>query len=335
MKALVARGPGNFQLEDVPEPIVVDGGRLIEVEAAGVCAIDRMLWRGDGPWQPSWPMVPGHELLGHDLETGERITVEVKLPCGDCRWCLAGRDNICPQARHLGSSIPGAFADLVALPAGARVHVVPDDLAMESAVLAEPMACALHAVRRAALPARATVPADTTVPADRTVLADRTVAILGLGPIGALAMYAARAEGAGRVVAVTRTPDKAALARDLGADEAIDVTAGALDLADVVVDCSGDPAAAVLALDLVLPGGTVVLSGVYRAPALLDLNQVAVFKELTVIGAHLAPGCFPDAIAMLPWVDSGLIVSAVRLLDDFRGALEPSKHPRLKEMFIP
>ncbi|PZS26924.1 MAG: hypothetical protein DLM59_17315, partial [Pseudonocardiales bacterium] len=118
-------------------------------------------------------------------------------------------------------------------------------------------------------------------------------------------------------------------------DEVVDASAGALDLADVVVECSGDPAAARLALDLAVPGGTVVLYGVYRTPASIDLNQVAEFKELTVAGGHLAPGCFPDAISMLSWVDSGLIVTAVRLLDDFRGALEDSRHPRLKEVLLP
>ncbi len=317
MRALVAHSPGDFRLADLPEPEVAEGGRLIEVEAAGVCAADRMLWRGDGPWQVPWPLIPGRELLGHDAETGERLAVEVKVPCGYCRWCAAGRDNLCPQGRHLGSGFAGAFADRVALPAGARVHRVPDELAMETAVLAEPMACALHAVRRARM------------------APGSTAAVIGLGTVGALATYAARAEGAARVVAVTRTQEKAALAHDLGADEVVDASAGALDLADVVVECSGDPAAARLALDLAVPGGTVVLYGVYRTPASIDLNQVAEFKELTVAGGHLAPGCFPDAISMLSWVDSGLIVTAVRLLDDFRGALEDSRHPRLKEVLLP
>jgi len=134
---------------------------------------------------------------------------------------------------------------------------------------------------------------------------------------------------------VTRTEAKAALARDLGADDVLDVSAGALDVADVVVECSGDPAAIRLALDLAVPGGTVVLYGIYRSPATVDLNQITEFKELTVIGAHLAPGCFPAAIAMLSGVDSDLLVTGVRLLDDFRSALEPATHPRLKEVLIP
>lgn len=317
MRALVAHGPGDYRLTDVAEPARPEGGRLIEVEAAGVCAADRMLWRGDGPWELTWPMVPGHELLGHDVESGERITVEVKVPCGRCACCLAGRCNLCPDGAHLGSGIPGAFADRVALPPGALTHQVPEGLPMEAAVLAEPMACALHAVRRAA-------------PATGC-----TIAVLGFGAVGALATYAARAEGAGRVLAVTRNPEKAALARDLGVDDVLDVHAGALDLADVVIECSGDPAAVTLALDLVAPGGTVVLYSVYRGPATVDLNRVAEFKELTVVGAHLAPGCFPDAIALLSDVDSDAIVTAVRLIDDFRGALEPSAHLRLKEVLVP
>ncbi len=317
MRALVAYGPGDFRLQEVAPPAVPAGGRLVEVEAAGVCAGDRMLWRGDGPWELSWPMVPGHELLGHDLETGERLTVEVKVPCGRCRSCLAERENLCAEGTHLGSSFAGAFADLVALPTGARVHPVPDGLPMESAVLAEPMACALHAVRRGA-------------PAPGA-----TVAVIGLGAVGALATYAARSEGAGAVMVVTRTEEKAALARDLGVDEVLHVSAGALDCADVVVECSGDPAAVRLALDLAMPGGTVVLYGVYRSPATVDLNQIAEFKELTVVGGHLAPGCFPDAIRLLSLVDSDVLVTGVRLLDDFRSALQPSTHPRLKEVLVP
>ncbi|MGH8903210.1 MAG: hypothetical protein ACRDYA_16460 [Egibacteraceae bacterium] len=57
MKALVAHGPGDFRLSEVPEPEVPEGGWLVEVEAAGVCAADRMLWRGDGPWALTWPFV--------------------------------------------------------------------------------------------------------------------------------------------------------------------------------------------------------------------------------------------------------------------------------------
>ncbi|MGH8910611.1 MAG: zinc-binding dehydrogenase, partial [Egibacteraceae bacterium] len=228
-----------------------------------------------------------------------------------------GRANLCPHGAHVGSGIPGAFAQRLALPAAALVHPVPDALGLAAAVLAEPMACALHAVRRAG------------------VREGDTVAVIGIGTVGALALHCARAEGAGTLLAVTRTPEKAALALALGADEALDVTSGARDLADVVVECSGDPRAAARALDLAVPGGRVGLYGVYRTAARLDLNQIAEFKELTVAGGHLAPGCFPDAIRLLAGIRADLIVTGIRPLDQAVAALEPSPHPRLKEVLVP
>lgn len=97
---------------------------------------------------------PGHELLGRVIggerfPAGTRVTAEVKLPCGSCEWCGRDERHLCPHGRHLGSGIAGAFAERVALPHEAVVHAVPDALTTRQAVLAEPMACALHAVRRA------------------------------------------------------------------------------------------------------------------------------------------------------------------------------------------
>lgn len=322
MRAVVARGPRAFDVEEVPEPAVPAGGRLVEVEAAGVCAADRMLWRGDGPWAGlRWPFIPGHEVLGRDLETGERLTVEVMVPCGRCARCTAGRTNLCPQGTHVGSGIPGGFAERLALPPEARIHLVPDRLPLPSAVLAEPMACALHAVRRAAVR-----PGDSVV-------------VLGLGSIGALAVHAARAEGAARVVAVTRSAARSAFAVEVGADQGVtERTAEStlVDTADVVLECSGDPRLAATALRLATPGGRVVLYGVYRRPATVDLNQIAEFKELTVTGGHLAPGCFPDAIRLLDTVPGERLVTAVRPLDAVGSALAPATGgARIKEVLVP
>jgi D-arabinose 1-dehydrogenase-like Zn-dependent alcohol dehydrogenase len=113
MKAILARGPGHFDEVDIAEPVVPQGGRLLRVEATGVCAADRMLWNGTGPWQLRWPFVPGHEILGRDVDTGERLTVEVSVPCGQCGFCKAGRTGRratsgqrCPVASPSGSRCP-------------------------------------------------------------------------------------------------------------------------------------------------------------------------------------------------------------------------------------
>lgn len=319
MRAVVARGPGSFTVEDVPDPV---GGLVVEVEAAGVCAADRMLFSGGHPWgELAWPFTPGHELLGRvvtsdgRLPVGARVTAEVKLPCGSCAACARAEPHLCPYGRHLGSGIPGAFAERVSLPAEALVHVVPDGLTTRQAVLAEPMACALHAVRRAGVQ-----------PGDR-------VAVAGLGGLGALAVHAARAQGAATVTAVVRTPQKASLARGLGYDEAVQQPAEASY--DTVLDVSGSVDAVEVLLRAVRPGGRVGVYGVYDRPLSLDLNALAEFGELTVAGGHLAPGCFPEAIALLAGVDGDAVVTGEHPLDRMTDALLPSNRPRLKEIVRP
>ena len=318
MKAVMAYAPYRFEPAELPDPVAGEGGRVLAVEAAGVCAADRMLWNGTGPWRVAWPFTPGHEILGRDTVTGERLTVEVKVPCGRCRYCAGGRGNLCPTGRHLGSDLPGGFAEKVALPPGALVHPVPDALDFTTAVLAEPMACAVHAVRRAGVR-----------PGDR-------VAVVGLGAVGALAVHALRARSVSCVVAVVRGRYKAELATALGAEPvrsgAVRADEAPVDSCDAVVECSGDPAAAELALRLAAPGGRVSLYSVYPKPSTVDFNVLAEVKELTLAGGHLAPGCFPEAIGLLATLPAGLVVTAVRRLPELDRALGPSDGRRVKEV---
>lgn len=321
MKAVVAQGPGKFELTELAEPKEYDGGRVLSVEAVGVCAADRMLWHGTGPWQVHWPITPGHEILARDVHTGERFTVEVSVPCGRCRRCASGRTNLCPHGRHVGSDVPGGFAERLALPSDALLHPVSEALTTRCAVLAEPLACAVHAADRAG------------------ISSGDTVAVIGLGAVGALTVHVARARGARQVLAVVRTDARAELARALGAEP---VRAGtslspddAADTVDAVVECSGDPDAARTALRLAAPGGRVCLYSVYQRPAQVDLNQIAEFKELTVLGGHLAPGCFPEAVRLLPTVPADLIVTAMRPLPDYAQALDDPTGPRVKEVLLP
>lgn len=319
MRAVLARGPGAFAVEQVDEP---RGPLLVEVEAAGVCAADRMLWTGRHPWGAlDFPFIPGHELLGRisasdgRLPVGTRVTAEVKLPCGRCAWCARAEPHLCPHGRHLGSGIPGAFAERLALPAGAIVHEVPDGLSTRQAVLAEPMACALHAVQRAGVQ-----------PGDR-------VAVAGLGGLGALAVHACRAQGAAHVTAVVRSAEKASLAVELGYDAA--TTSPDDDAFDTVLDLSGNVDAVAVLLPAVRAGGRVGIYGVYDRPLALDLNTLAEFGGRTVSGGHLAPGCFPAAIALLAAVDGDLVVTGTHALENLTDALEGADRPRLKEIVLP
>ena len=339
MRALVAHAPGDFRLEERGRPRPREGA-VVEVEAAGVCAADRMLWRGDGPWSLRWPFVPGHELLGRiswidddtagrwGVDEGDRVTAEVMVPCGSCPSCRAGRTNLCPSGRHLGSGLPGAFAEALALPPAAVVHRVPEHLSTAAGVMAEPAACAVHCVRRAGL------------------RAGEVVGVAGIGAIGGAVLGMAAGLGA-RVVAVVNRPERGELARHLGAGEVVDGSAGGgveqlLELTDrrgpdVFIDCSGSPEAVEVGLRAVAPGGRVVLYGVYRRPATVDLNLLAEHKELDVRGGHLAPGAFPEALELLAAgvVDAERLVTDRHPLERGRDALEPGGPGRVKAVLVP
>jgi 2-desacetyl-2-hydroxyethyl bacteriochlorophyllide A dehydrogenase len=316
VRAVAAHGPGDFRLEEVEAPVLPDDGLLVEVEATGVCAADRMLWSGRHPWgELAWPFIPGHELLGRvvagHLPAGTRVTAEVKLPCGSCASCLRGEGHLCPRGRHLGSGIPGGFADLVALPASTRVHIVPDGLDRDQAVLAEPMACALHAVRRSGVRE-----------GDRVLIA-------GIGGLGAVAVTAARYAGAAHVTALVRTPEKARLARELGYDDAVlDPSADY----DVGLDVSGSVDAVEVLLTAVRAGGRLGVYGVYDRPLTIDLNHLGELGERSLTGGHLAPGCFPEAIALLVQVHD--VVTGVHPLESLTEAFTP-RPTRLKEIVVP
>jgi 2-desacetyl-2-hydroxyethyl bacteriochlorophyllide A dehydrogenase len=329
MKAIVAHGTRDFRLEELAEP-AADGGALISVEATGVCAADRMIYHGNSPWTLTFPFVPGHEFVGTvvgvaadaaerwGIAEGDLVTAEVIVPCGACRFCVSNRYHLCRRGDHLGSALPGGWAELMRLPPRARVWRLPADVEPWQAVLVEPLSCGIHAARRAAI-------RDTDV-----------VVVAGIGAIGAGVLTAASEASPALLVALVTSPERAALARALGADEAIDVRTedarvrlAELSLEagpDVYIDASGSTDALALGLDVLAPGGRLVVYGVYSSPAPIDWNVVAEFKELEIRGGHLSPGAFPDAIRLLASgvVDASLLVTHREQLDSFEAALEPT-----------
>jgi L-iditol 2-dehydrogenase len=238
--------------------------------------------------------------------------------------CRRERFHLCRQGRHIGSSLPGGWAERVWLPPEARVWRVPEGLAPEEAVVAEPLACAIHAIERA-----------DPGPDDALVIS-------GIGAIGAAALaYVAAARPVRDVVALVTTPQRGVVARDLGASDAIDVLSS--DAAallrdrfdgigpDIYVDFSGQTESVDLGFEAIAPGGRLMLYGVYRKRASVDWNVVAEFKELEIRGGHLAPTEFGRALELLARrdVDGRRLVTARYPLDDFQSALDEPRDEAL------
>jgi len=232
VKALVKphAGPG-LDLRDVPMPTVDINDVLIRVHRTGICGTDLHIEAGEYPSVP--PVTIGHELCGTVVETGagvdaawygERVVSETYFStCGRCRHCRAGRPNLCPERRSIGTHVDGAFAESVVVPARG-LHRVPEALADAAAVLCEPLACVCQSL----------LDPPAIMPGDR-------VLVVGPGAIGLLAAQVAAAGGAEvEVRGTSQDGPRLALARTLGCEtslageEALDG-----DAYDVTVDCSG------------------------------------------------------------------------------------------------
>ena len=313
-RQVVVTAPGEVEIQHTVTPAPGPGEVLIRMRAVGICGSDVHASHGRHPFVPL-PYHPGHEVVGTveatgtgvDLPVGRRIVVEPILACGDCKYCLDGRYNLCSAMAFFGCTAPtGGLADLFVLPAD-RVLAVPDQLSDALAALIEPLSTPVHAVRLAG-----------------PDLTGRTVAILGAGTIGLLTLVAARHAGATRIAVSDTQPAKREIARRLGADSVHDpaepgmVEAIRGDLgtsADVVFDCVAVQQTVDQAIAIALKGGTVVVVGVPAAPVTIPLPEI---QDCQVRIQGSATYTREDIIQAMTMLTAGLIEQ-----DDFITARYP------------
>ena len=288
MRALVktAPGPGNVELCDVPRPKPGPGQIMVQIAYAGICGSDLHIQDGDIQLNLRPPVVMGHEFSGtvaeigpgvEGFEIGQPVVSETAFStCGRCLACITGNDNVCAEKYLIGFVFPGVFTSYTVLPVR-RVHRLPANVSLLSAVMCEPLASAVRGVYEQI----------HITPGDLVVVA-------GPGAMGLLSLQLARAAGA-RVV-VTGTPDDTArleMARRLGADRVVDVRREDLkallwDLtggegADVYIEASGAPAAARAGLEVTRRRGQYLQLGLAGAPFTIDFAQIA-YREIQVMG---------------------------------------------------
>lgn len=294
MKALILEGVRQLRLGDWPEPACGATDVVLRPIAAGICAGDLQHYLGRNPYT-KYPLIGGHEVCGTVVATGAAVTqvargdlvvIEPVVGCGRCYSCRHGKPNCCVNFCLIGLHRPGGFAERCVAPA-ANVHRVPAGLDPLTASFAEPLTIGIHACRRG------------------DVVAGDICLILGAGPIGLAILEVARARGA-RAIVTDPNEERLAFARELGAEtiSANDRLAVAVreqtkgDGADVVIEAAGTAATIQAAVDLVAPGGRVVIVGLAKDAVALD-GFVFTRKEVNILGSRNSVGAFPEALALL------------------------------------
>lgn len=286
MRAIRKRDPGpGLVLDELPVPTPGPDEVLIRIEAASICGTDLHIKRWD-QWSSERvrpPLTLGHELCGtvvavgssvRGVAEGDYVSAESHVTCGICFHCRTGKAHMCERTQILGVDRNGGFADYVVVPAAVVWQNNRAKIPPELACLQEPFGNAVFATAT-------------------QELAGRAVAVLGCGPVGLFAIAIAKAFGAGRLLASDHVPYRMSLARQLGADDVVDVDA-VESVPDwflehnegvgmgIVFEMSGALRAIQDAFAIVRHGGNVVLFGIPARPATIDIAESLIFKNLTV-----------------------------------------------------
>ncbi len=308
MKSVICHSAQDLRIESIELPPLGENQLRVKVAFGGICGSDLHYYQhGDfGTVRIKQPITLGHEVSGivdgwgaqvSGFERGQRIAISPSRPCGQCRFCQAGQHNHCLNMRFYGSAMPfphiqGAFSEAIIIERY-QAHPIAAHLSLSEAALAEPLSVGLHAISRAG-----------------SVLGQQ-VLVTGCGPIGLLLIGALRRAGAGRIVACDIASLPLNCAREMGADETINLSTEAERLEaykaekgqfDTVFEASGSQAALRTGLDVIRPRGVLVTVGM-GGDVSLPMTQL-VAKEVDMRGTFRFHAEFATAVRFL---NEGLI----------------------------
>jgi alcohol dehydrogenase len=273
--AVVPAVSGNWQVKDVPQPQLGPNQVLVKMHASGICYTDVHETLGHIPGE--FPRILGHEPVGEivavapDVTTrkvGDRVgTAWVQQTCGRCEWCQRGERMFCPYQKATAIQLQGGHAEYMPMYADAT-YLIPEKVSYEQSA---PIFCAGYTVYsglRAADPK----------PHER-------VAVLGIGGLGHLAVQYAKAAGF-ETFAISHSPDKDKMIRDLGADEIVrdGKSLAAAGGADIVLSTSNSTKSMVDSIQGLRPLGRIVTMGVDAEPISVSLVDL-LMKRLRIIGS--------------------------------------------------
>ncbi len=332
--AIIHRENGTkvLRTDDIPDPECGPAQVVVRVRNAGICGSDVHGFLDPISTARTEGLIMSHEAageiaaVGSDVSgwvVGNRVTVDPQVTCGVCGPCRNGWISICDNKRVTGSSLhgfqQGAMAEYLAVHAK-QVCAVPDRLSYAEAAAIEPLANALHVIRRAE-------PANSDV-----------VVVLGMGPLGLCLLQCLKATGVGTVVATDLADHRLAAARTLGADHTVNV--GADDLttvvrqltsgsgADIVIEAVGIDVTYWQAIDIVRKRGKIMFFGAVQDTVTMPLLSI-LHKEITIIGCTGANDETPDAVRLVAEraVDLASIITHRFSLDAAQRAIETMCDP--------
>ncbi len=322
MKALVYTGPQALSFQDVAQPLHGAQGTVVRTHCVGICGSDMHAYLGHDERRPA-PLILGHEAAGiveSGPLAGDRVTVNPLVTCGSCPACVSGKDNLCPD-RQIISMPPreGAFAERFLIPENNMV-VVPDDVPLEKAALAEPIACGWHAVRLG-------------LDALNQQVDGASALVIGGGAIGLGAALASAAQGIGDITMVEPNAlRRGYLERRCGQRvvEPENVETGF----DLVVDAVGYAVTRAQASACVRPGGVITHIGLGQAEGGLDIRRMTL-QEITFIGTYTytaedfrqtARAIFENRLGPLDWTETRSLSDGAQAFNDIRnGSVEAPK----------
>ncbi|MFI2026347.1 zinc-dependent alcohol dehydrogenase family protein [Streptomyces buecherae] len=317
MRTALIEAVGKVTVTTVPDPTPGPREVVVDVAACGLCGTDLHILEGE--FAPTLPVVPGHEFAGEivgigsevsELAIGDRVAVDPSLYCQACRYCRAGRGNLCDNWNAIGVSVAGGAAEYALAPVGNCVKL-PDHVSLQDAALIEPLSCAVRGY---------------------DVLNNHLgaeVLIYGSGTMGLMMLELAKRTGAASVDVLDLNPDRLATARALGCSRTA-ATAQELDQPrgwDVVIDATGHPAAIQDGLRRVAKAGTFLQFGVADYATTATIEPYRIYnQEITITGSMAVLHSYERAANLFA---TGVLDPAVFISD----RLPLAQYPQALEQF--
>lgn len=304
MKSMMLTGIRQMEMKQVPDPIIInDTDVLIRMERLGICGSDVHYYTTGkiGSQVVKYPFPVGHEGAGTVLQTGssvthvrpgDRIFIDPAMYCGKCDQCLAGRTHTCRNIKFLGcpGQSEGSLSEYIVMPE-ICCYQIADHVSFDEAAYAEPLSIGVYSVRLYGYP-----------------LKDKKIGILGSGPIGMSVLLSVLADGAGRVYITDKIDERLRIAKDSGAywtgnpdrEDIVDAISKLEPLAlDVVFECCGQQEAMDQAVQLLKPGGKIIIIGIPEFDHWSFSTDVIRRKELCLQNVRRQNECLQPALDLI------------------------------------